>query len=47
MANTEKKKCQCYMCSKVSYRTYNFTAQKWSREFKCSCGSKSFRWYNY
>jgi hypothetical protein len=47
MARTEKKKCQCYSCGKTSLRTYNFTAQKWSREFKCSCGSTSFSWSNW
>jgi lysyl-tRNA synthetase class I len=44
---TEKKKCKCYNCGKVTQRTYNFTLQKWAREFKCKCGSESFRWYNF
>jgi hypothetical protein len=42
---TEKKKCQCYVCGKVTQRVYNFTLQKWARTFKC--GSTSFRWYNW
>ena len=45
--NVEKKKCQCYNCNKVTMRTYNFTLNKWSRKFKCKCGSESFRWYNW
>jgi hypothetical protein len=45
--NVEKKKCQCYICNKVTMRTYNFTLNKWSRKFKCKCGSESFRWYNW
>lgn len=43
----EKKKCVCYSCGKVSYRTYNFTKRKWARKFKCSCGCGSFQYYNY
>jgi hypothetical protein len=45
--NTEIKKCECYNCGKESKRTYNFTLSKWSRKFKCKCGSESFRWYNW
>ena len=50
MANNhhlEVKKCQCHSCGKESRRKYNFTLKKWAREFKCKCGSKSFRWYNW
>ena len=45
--HTEVKKCQCYICGKESKRTYNFTLQKWSRKFKCICGSESFGYYNW
>ena len=45
--HTEVKKCECYICGKKSKRKYNFTLNKWSRKFKCSCGSESFRWYNW
>ena len=45
--HTEEKKCQCYNCGKETLKKYNFTLQKWSRKFKCKCGSESFRWYNY
>ncbi len=44
--HTEEKKCQCYNCGKETLKKYNFTLQKWSRKFKCKCGSESFRWYN-
>ena len=43
----EKKKCVCYGCGKSSLRSYNFTLRKWSRKFKCGCGSESFSWYNF
>jgi hypothetical protein len=43
----EIKRCQCYMCGKNSKRKYNFTLNKWARKFKCSCGSQSFRWWNF
>jgi hypothetical protein len=45
--HTEEKTCQCYNCGKTTKRKYNFTLQKWSRKFKCNCGSESFRWYNF
>ena len=38
---------KCYICGKESKRTYNFTLQKWSRKFKCICGSESFGYYNW
>jgi len=41
------KRVVCYHCSKEAKKTYNITKQKWSRKFRCSCGSKSFQWYNY
>ena len=45
--NTEKKKCKCLGCGKTSFKTYNFKLRKWSRAFKCICGSESFRWFNF
>ena len=45
--NKEQKICTCYGCGKKSLKMYNFTKRKWSREFKCKCGSESFRWLNW